>query len=302
MSVSDKAQQIQVTSWEDLLQRIRAYTPFWAFRGACSSAWLLKTSLERIEAIPVYEAERYLLSTFQRRIHHYVTDAPDREDDLEWFALMQHHGAPTRLLDWTKSPYVALFFALEQPSDPVNDPALWAIDLDWCKEQAITKLLTLPGGLVVPGKPPVPGEPPLVLDPAESLGKPGLFRAAFLRGPGLDVTMVAPLQPFRMNQRLVIQQGLFLAPGNPSVSFEDNLLAYELMQFSLHVHKIIVPRTLRIEILAALNKMNINRASLFPGIDGFAQSLGANVQISTHAGRLSQELQKLSVYTEYGFL
>jgi hypothetical protein len=41
-----------------------------------------------------------------------------------------------------------------------------------------------------------------------------------------------------------------------------------------------------VEILAELNKMNINRASLFPGIDGFAQSLAINVQIATNKGKL----------------
>lgn len=292
MSVADKAKPVFVASWEQLLHLIRGYSPFWAFRGASSSAWQLRTSLERIDAVPIYEAERYLLSAFQRRIHHYVTDAPGREDNLEWLALMQHHGAPTRLLDWTKSPYVALFFALEPPSDPVFDTALWAIDLDWCKTQALNQLAMNPG----------PAVPPPLLDPAESLGKPDVFRAAFLRGPGLDVTMVAPLQPFRMNERLVIQQGLFLAPGNPQLGFETNLLAYEAAQFADHVHKITIPRPLRIEILAALNKMNITRASLFPDIDGFAQSLTVNVQIATATGRLSQEIQKLNVYTEYGFL
>jgi FRG domain len=289
MSVSDKAKVVQTSSWEQLLGLIRAYKPAWAFRGACSAAWELKTSLERLEAVPVYHAERYLLSAFQRRIHHYVDDPPDLEDDLEWLALMQHHGAPTRLQDWTKSPYVALFFALEQAGDSTNDHALWAIDLDWCKQQAFAKV-------------PAPLPDPTPLDPNESMGKRGVFKTVFLRQQGQSITMVAPLQPFRMNQRLVIQQGLFLVPGNPEVSFEQNLLAYEATQFQEHVHKIIVPRSKRHEILGALNKMNINRATLFPGIDGFAQSLGTNVQIATLTGRLSTEIQKLGVYTEYGFL
>jgi hypothetical protein len=124
----------------------------------------------------------------------------------------------------------------------------------------------------------------------------------FLRDPSHSVDLVAPLQPFRMNQRLIIQQGLFLCPGNPGRTFEENLLSYESQQFDQHVHKLSIARALRIDILAALNKMNITRATLFPGVDGFAQSLGINVQIATQVGRLSQEIQKLSVYTEYGFL
>jgi FRG domain len=101
------------------------------------------TTLERLDAVPVFEAERYLLSTFQRRAHHYITYPPERDDELEWLALMQHHGAPTRLLDWTKSPYVELFFALE-PIMGADFAAVWAIDLDWCKQQAFQAVLSHP--------------------------------------------------------------------------------------------------------------------------------------------------------------
>ncbi|HEV8581964.1 MAG TPA: FRG domain-containing protein [Thermoanaerobaculia bacterium] len=289
MGVAENATTIDIVNWQQVLDTVRDYGPAWAFRGACFADWRLRTSLERLDAVPVFDAERYLLSTFQRRAHHYISDPPSREDDLEWLALMQHHGAPTRLLDWTKSPYVALFFALEAPAETASS-AVWAIDLDWCKERAIAA--------IAKAVPPVPHPP----EPQESLGKPEVFRSAFLREKGYTLDLVAPLQPFRMNQRLVIQQGLFLCPGNPEITFEDNLLAYALYQFNQHVHKLVIPRHLRIEILAALNKMNINRATLFPGIDGFAQSLGLNVQVATQTGRLYQEIQKLSVYTEYGFL
>ena len=128
---------------------------------------------------------------------------------------------------------------------------------------------------------------------------PGVFRAAFFERAQL---FIAPVQPFRMNERLTIQQGLFLCPGNVTSLFEDNLAAYAEPGFESHVHKIVVPATLREEILGELNSMNISRASLFPGIDGFAQSLLTNLHIVMAAGRLSQELSKLGVFIEYGFL
>jgi len=62
-----------------------------------------------------------------------------------------------------------------------------------------------------------------------------------------------------------------------------------------------VSATLRGDILSELNKMNINRGSLFPGIDGFARSLGLNVEIATLKGKLSQEIKRLDAYAEYGF-
>ena len=54
----------------------------------------------------------------------FLGHVPEWEDDFQWLALMQHHGAPTRLLDFTWSPYVAAFLALERA---VDDAAVWAI-------------------------------------------------------------------------------------------------------------------------------------------------------------------------------
>jgi hypothetical protein len=138
------------------------------------------------------------------------------------------------------------------------------------------------------------------IDPDESLGKPETFRAVFFTEPLLQ--FVAPLQPFRMNEGLTIQQGLFLCPGDLRTSFEGNLLAFPKGDFANHVHKIVIPNHLREEILATLNKMNINRASLFPGIDGFAQSLITNVQIATSRGTLLTEMTVMNNYKEYRFL
>ena len=110
---------------------------------------------------------------------------------------------------------------------------------------------------------------------------------------------VAPIQPFRMNERLTIQQGLFLCPAQISSTFEDNLSAMSLR--GAKFEKFLLGEGLRRQILSELNQMNINRASLFPGIDGFAQSLGLNIELATMVGRLSQERKRLDAYSEYGF-
>lgn len=59
-------------------------------------------------------AEEYLLSQFKNAAHHFAEASTMPANTLEWLALMQHYGAPTRLLDFTRSPYVACFFALEK--------------------------------------------------------------------------------------------------------------------------------------------------------------------------------------------
>lgn len=273
------------TSWAALRDKLAGYDHRWAFRGQASADWALKTSLERLLLSPVIEAERYMLTTFQRRAHHYVRDCPELNDYVEWLALMQHHGTPTRLLDCTRSPYIALFFALEGQLDQNGTAAVWAINVEACKQSAINILA------------------PQNTDPTLSLGKPDTFKGAFMReheNPGLPLQLcVAPIQPFRMNERLTIQQGLFLCPAQIGSSFEQNLSSMSPTgdMFEKHVFS----ATLRGDILSELNKMNINRASLFPGIDGFARSLGLNVEIATLKGKLSLERMRLDAYAEYGF-
>ena len=71
------------------------------------------------------DQEARILRIFKRKAIHFLDIVPDRDDDFEWLALMQDHGAPTRLLDFTWSPYVAAFFALERT---LNDGVVWALN------------------------------------------------------------------------------------------------------------------------------------------------------------------------------
>jgi hypothetical protein len=76
-----------------------------------------------------------------------------------------------------------------------------------------------------------------------------------------------------MNERFAIQQGAFLCIGNLEQGFVGNLLSYDDIYLTSNLVKIVIPNELRTAALEDLNRMNINRATLFPGIDGFAQSL-----------------------------
>jgi hypothetical protein len=102
----------------------------WVFRGQVRASWNLKSSLERHRRQPeitMNDAEDYVQRTFKRRAHHFVRTVPNEGERLEWWALMRRHGAPTRLLDWTKSPYVAAYFATAG-ADPNEPSAVWAIN------------------------------------------------------------------------------------------------------------------------------------------------------------------------------
>jgi hypothetical protein len=246
----------------------------WAFRGQGDAERMLRPSIEWVASSPQI-AEHYVEAEFKRRAHHYLRDLPDDEDDLEWLALMQHHGAPTRLLDWTRSAYVGAFFAAqsamspkriaaedERPSKPF---AIWAIDEKSINAEAVA-MLGLP-----------PGD--------NYLSSRENFRRIYreLQPEGLYLT--APVQPDRMNERLTIQQGLFLCANNPLVGLHrclKSLLHYASKRHTSTdqwLHKLVVKPEARLDVLKILNKMNINRATLFPGLDGFSVSLRINTEI-----------------------
>src|SRR4051794_10725494 len=93
-------------AWNEELGRFR---PSYAYRGAPSVDHDLTTSLMRLGGS--YEKqENHLLRNFRKYAYE---DAVSGDSIWNWLALAQHHGLPTRLLDWTYSPYVGLHFATE---------------------------------------------------------------------------------------------------------------------------------------------------------------------------------------------
>ncbi len=103
------------------------------YRGTQKSNYNLEPSLYRHptvnDANDLIELEWTLLSDFRHRAPPFSERLPT--EDLELLFLMQHFGVPTRLLDWTESPFVALFFALEnarKPGAEQDDAAVWILD------------------------------------------------------------------------------------------------------------------------------------------------------------------------------
>ena len=142
--------------------------------------------------------------------------------------------------------------------------AVWAIDMDWLREKAKPMF---PAGAEEYGSE----------EPSYKSGKS--FTHIFCHP--YPHSLVFTLNPERLNERLIVQQGLFIAPADISKPFEDNLDA--VCNTDPNAKKYVLKMTiydefkLRREILRHLHRMNINRASLFPGLGGFAESLATYV-------------------------
>lgn len=102
----------------------------WVFRGQSDASWPITSSLER-EAERQQERDRaaFEATTLKqiKLVPHLVAKsaAARPEDDFSWLALLQHHGCKTRLVDFTRSFYVALYFAVRDCPD--SDAAIWCI-------------------------------------------------------------------------------------------------------------------------------------------------------------------------------
>jgi hypothetical protein len=241
--------ELRVKSWESFLKVITAH-PYthWAFRGEQHAEWPLYSALSRyLQTFAINkrawpEQEERILRIFKRKAHQYVPQPPDSEDDFQWLALMQHHGAPTRLIDFTWSPYVAAFFALERAT---GDAAVWAVN---------------PARIQSRRTPAPPRYDPRIK---------GNFRKYYLRGKRRFIWVGEPLT---MNRRLIAQSGTFALAGVLDQPLEE-IVSGDRDPPSTMVKLILPARLIRETAMRELYRMNITWATLFPDLDGLARSL-----------------------------
>ena len=125
-----------LSSWAELESKTPNYKTDWYYRGQVAD-WDLQNSLERacaqagIAREDVPSIEKQLIRMSRRRY-----DGPNKyyvlSDILYCMSLMQHHGAPTALMDLTLSPYVAIFFAIQAPVDMSKKLlVVWCFNRHW---------------------------------------------------------------------------------------------------------------------------------------------------------------------------
>jgi hypothetical protein len=253
----------------------------WLFRGQPDALWGLQPSIERVVVPPQSSpsaVEAFVIYEFKRRAHHYLDHVPASDDELAWLALMRHHGSPSRLLDWTRSPYVAAAFAA---FDAGRDRAfaVWAIDQLQLEVDARSEIIE---------RCPELGEA-LIDKPGDHrnwqsfISSWEYFRKAFFQRRD-RMFFVGPVEPYHSSERMTIQQGVFLCGSSLAFSFE-NLLASRLRRLDSknYLIRFEVGSCVRAALLAELDRMNVTAATLFPGLDGFARSLRASAEIEGRA-------------------
>ena len=236
-------------SWNAELGRFRS--PF-AFRGTACIDHGLTSSLVRLAdgRADVRRLENGLLRNFRK----YARGETERPDSVwDWLALGQHRGLPTRLLDWSYSPLVAMHFATSDPSTFETDGAVWCVNFVEANRLLPRKLKAI---LREEGSDTFTVE---MLAPLKTLRDfDRLSRRPF----------VIFLEPPALEHRILNQLALFSVTSDPEASFDDWLTTHPSL-----VRRVVIPARVKWEIRDKLDQANINERVLFPGLDGLSQWL-----------------------------
>ena len=249
----------------------------YVWRGHRCDHWKLEPTLDRLvreaktEHVKSWRFKDEHLEAFKRatrgRRNSYL---PAPTDENEWWALGQHHGLATPLLDWTTSPFVAAFFAFAATGvDQTVHRAIYALHKPSVEKMADIARLSLDERRAKER------------EELKANGKtPGGMQALFL---GLkaeaEVVFVRPRSD--EHQRLVAQGGLFTRSTTLS-PIEQWVLEHPLGESGIVLLKCLVPDHERARCLQLLNRMNINPSSLFPDLSGASQYCNLHSEIENY--------------------
>jgi hypothetical protein len=215
------------------------------FRGLARSNYTNRSSLARLGTGSA-GLEPHLIRNF-RKYAHRERPGPALWD---WLSLAQHHGLPTRLLDWTFSPFVAAHFATATSEG--HEAIVWAVDC-----AAAHRLLppVLRSALEEEGATVFTTE--LLAECAPTLSQ--------LDALGGDEPFVLFFEPPSLDDRIVNQSAVLSTMSHPAADMDDWLDAHPDVWHAWRI----TPEA-KAEIRERLDQANINERVLLPGLDGLA--------------------------------
>ena len=250
---------IRVASWNELQDAL--FTDAWnaelgryrsrfAYRGLSNVDYTLKTTLMRLGGC-YPELERHLLRNFKKYAHRKVVE---RDSLWNWLSVAQHYGLPTRLLDWTYSPLIALHFAMANIEKFDRDGVVWAVNYLKAHQRLPVSLqdrLDNEGANVF-----------TVEMLAETVNSLAEFEALFES----DGTVF--FEPPSIDDRIVNQFAFFSVMPKPDLELDQWLEKNPDLYY-----RIIIPAELKWEVRDKLDQANITERVLFPGLDGLGRWL-----------------------------
>ena len=237
------------------------YRSSFFYRGMPNESFDLKTSLERNCGDKAKELEMHLLENFIK----YVSIEDPTINESIWNAMIvgQHHGLPTRLLDWTHSPLVALHFAMTEGklSDlSSHDCVVWKIDAREINEKLPPKYKT-----------------------ALEQKKTFIFSLKLLSGitnsleeydNDMKDQALITIEPPSIDQRIVNQYSFFTLHPTGISDFVEFL-----NDNTQHTEKYVIDRKMRWDLRDVLDQLNMNERTIYPGIDGIAKWLARHYYV-----------------------
>lgn len=282
--------EVDIKTWDELHSWILgALKTWWLFRGQAEYRWNLSPKIARNynklrspTLVPI-AFKSSLLGIFKRQVRTILDIVPDDSDILGWLALMQHYGAPTRLLDWTYSPYIALYFAIES-LDETKDAAIWAMDATICAAThiGVIEVKAWDQFALLP-----------IVDPARRSFQ-HVQNERIRNAIDTNSRWPLPLIPEWTDIRMAAQQSVFTLSGdvlfpidrlkskrnwqikniNPPVA-NVNTFRTKMNRFEGKdvLCKVRVPASVKREALQFLAKVGITPATLFPGLQGLGRTV-----------------------------
>lgn len=192
------------------------------------------------------ERERQRVAAFQRLAPALAEDLPASDELLDWLVLMQHHQLPTRLLDWSESALVGLYFAVNEHFD--SDGELWAL-----KHLALSSVDARRGE-----------------DDLRTL-----LQGAFEEHPDLEVVTPLGLHPRMRFSRMVSQQSVFTIHPKEKILPSHAPVGLEAAEISVRhwLVRYLIPAHSKRKLLRDLTSLGVTRRTLFPDLDSLSRTI-----------------------------
>lgn len=255
--------EVAINDSREMVEIVNGFPNGFVFRGQANASWPLTSSLERMLE-PVWDKagfdfkkfEDFTLKRFMGKFHLYSSDSINPASKLEALALMQHYGAPTRLVDFTESPYLALYFAMETYNPLAgNDFALYAVDCTSLMKRSLEKLKDFDNEFSHDLR--------SLEDEKDSVFDKIIDRFT------LDLLWVS--EPKVINRRLDLQAGTFLTSINRRTRIEDAV--NNPIYSDVAMTKYTIPCSLYENVYALLRQANITSKSIYGDLEGLGRAV-----------------------------